>query len=224
VKIGLICSSGGSSFRATYPVLARRHRFTVLTDRPCGVEEYCRETGIACARIEDPDNASFSSRALERLRAEGGVDAVALFFLRIITAPLVTEIPCFNIHPSLLPAYRGFHALRAARDAGARFFGATLHLATSSVDAGPIVAQVCEPMPADAPAAALATRSYLHKTYLFLLLIELLERRDLVPGGSSVSLSDGLPHSAQANPCLRTPEYQEAMQAIQRAQRLSIFP
>lgn len=196
----------------------------VLTDRQCGIEDFCRETGIPLERIEDPDNASFSAAALERFKSGGEVDAVVLFFLRIVTAPLVSERPCFNIHPSLLPAFRGFHALRAAKEAGVGFFGATLHLATSDADAGPIVAQVCEPLPRGAVEGTIAKHSYLHKTYLFLLLMELLEKGDLVVGPSGVALSEGLPLSAHANPCLRTDDYLEAVHAAQRAEGLTIFP
>lgn len=223
MNIGIVCSSGGGAFRAAHPVLSRRgHRFHVLTDRPCGVEEFCRSTDLPWERLEEPDNRRFSERAFDRFEASGGVDIVVLFYLRLVTPPLVDRVPCFNVHPSLLPAFRGFHALSAARAARARFFGATLHLATDCADAGPIIAQVCEPLSLGMNEAGLAKRSFLHKTYLLLMLIELLERNE-VSVDNGWTPPDGLAATPHANPSLRTQAYIDAVHEIQSAERCVVF-
>jgi len=223
MKLGVVCSSGGGSLRAAFPLLASRgFKIHVVTDRPCPVEAWCAESSIDCRRIVDPDNAGFSRAALESLSAGGAPDAVVLFYLRIVTAPLVGAVPCFNLHPSLLPAFPGFGALASMRRSGARFFGATLHLATEDVDAGPILAQVCEPVPASADDPLLARRSFLHKTYLLLLLAESMESGAL-QAGAMPRLRPGLPASANANPCLSSPPYREAMRAIAAEAGCAVF-
>lgn len=223
MKIGVICSSGGGSFRAAYPALSGEgHVFQVLTDRPCGVEEFCRSKELPLERLEESDNRRFSERAFDRFQQSGGVDIVVLFYLRLVTSPLIDRIPCFNIHPSLLPAFRGFHALSAARAARVRFFGATLHLATDSADAGPIIAQVCEPLLLDADDASLAKRSFLHKTYLLFLLIELIERGE-ISAESEWMPPCGLPATSLANPSLRTPAYIDAVRRIQSTESCVVF-
>ncbi len=72
------------------------------------------------------------------------VDLVCLAgFFRILGQPFLEAFPgrVLNVHPSLLPAYPGLHAVRQALEAGARVSGATVHLVTPLVDAGPILIQ-----------------------------------------------------------------------------------
>jgi phosphoribosylglycinamide formyltransferase-1 len=55
-----------------------------------------------------------------------------------------------NTHPALLPAFKGWHAVRDALDAGVKVTGCTVHVATPEVDEGPILAQAAvDVMPGD---------------------------------------------------------------------------
>jgi len=63
-----------------------------------------------------------------------------------------------NIHPSLLPAFRGLRVQQQALDAGARISGCTVHFVTADLDAGPIIAQAAVPVLPDDTADALAAR------------------------------------------------------------------
>jgi len=64
-------------------------------------------------------------------------------FMRILSAPFVARYlgRLLNIHPSLLPAFRGLHTHRRALEAGAREHGASVHFVTPELDAGPVVLQ-----------------------------------------------------------------------------------
>jgi phosphoribosylglycinamide formyltransferase-1 len=64
----------------------------------------------------------------------------------------------FNIHPSLLPSYRGLHTHQRALDAGETVHGASVHFVTEELDGGPLVLQARVPVHAGDDAATLAAR------------------------------------------------------------------
>ncbi len=80
-------------------------------------------------------------------------------FMRILTAEFIRhyEGRLINIHPSLLPQFRGLDTHRRALEAGAQQHGATVHFVTPNVDAGPVIAQAVVPiLPNDTPATLAA--------------------------------------------------------------------
>jgi phosphoribosylglycinamide formyltransferase-1 len=83
-------------------------------------------------------------RVLIQLLEEAGVELIVLAgFMRIFSPLFVHHYRdrILNIHPSLLPAFRGINALQQALDAGVRNTGVTVHFVTEGLDAGPIIAQ-----------------------------------------------------------------------------------
>ncbi len=68
--------------------------------------------------------------------------------MRLVGAPVLEAFPqrFFNIHPSLLPAFRGLNAQRQALEHGVRITGATVHFVTPELDDGPIVRQAAVPV------------------------------------------------------------------------------
>lgn len=101
-----------------------------------------------------PDRESFD-RALMAAIDRHRPDLVALAgFMRIFTDALIAHYRdrMLNIHPSLLPAFRGLHTHRRALEAGAREHGATVHFVTAELDGGPAVLQARVPiLPGDDP-------------------------------------------------------------------------
>jgi phosphoribosylglycinamide formyltransferase-1 len=69
-------------------------------------------------------------------------------FMRILTPDFVRHYAgrLFNIHPSLLPDYRGLHTHQRALDAGDRLHGVTIHFVTEELDGGPLIAQAQVPV------------------------------------------------------------------------------
>jgi phosphoribosylglycinamide formyltransferase 1 len=119
----------------------------VVSDRPdAGGLERARRAGIdtAVVRLEDqPDRAAFD-RALHDLVAGARPDVVCLAgFMRILGPQFVRAFPnrIVNTHPSLLPAFRGAHAVREALAYGVRVTGCTIHLVDEQVDHGPVLFQ-----------------------------------------------------------------------------------
>ena len=122
-----------------------------------------RQAGISTSVLEHgafADRADFD-RALALLIAAGRPQLVVLAgFLRII-GPAVLEPfhgRIINLHPSLLPLYRGTDTYQRALAAGDRQHGASIHFVTAELDGGPVISQVVIPVLAGDDAASLAAR------------------------------------------------------------------
>jgi phosphoribosylaminoimidazolecarboxamide formyltransferase / IMP cyclohydrolase len=95
-----------------------------------------------------PDRVSFTNAIVEALTAHD-VDLVAMAgFMTVLAEPIFEAFPdkVVNTHPSLLPSFRGAHAVAEALAAGVKVTGCTIHLATIEVDEGPVLAQEAVPI------------------------------------------------------------------------------
>lgn len=119
--------------------------------------------GIATAVVEHsefPTRAAFDAALAQTVESFGAHILVLAGFMRILGDDFVARYAgrMINIHPSLLPAFPGLHTHQRAIDAGCKVAGATVHLVTSTLDVGPIVAQAVVPVLADDTAETLAAR------------------------------------------------------------------
>ena len=124
----------------------------VLADRPCAGLEIARSHGIAAELVgrdayggfgSDFDRDGYSATVAATLVAHQ-IDLVAMAgFGTLLTEPVHRAFPgrILNTHPSLLPAFPGWHAVRDALATGATETGCTVHIAVLEMDAGPILAQ-----------------------------------------------------------------------------------
>lgn len=90
-----------------------------------------------------PDRADYD-RELVRVVAGHNPDLVVLAgFMRVLSSEFVARFPghLINVHPSLLPAFRGLDTHRRALEAGCRIHGTTIHFVSEELDSGPIIAQ-----------------------------------------------------------------------------------
>jgi len=105
-----------------------------------------REAGIEAIWLNPrdyPDRDAYDRAIVEHLKARD-VGLVCLAgFMRLVGSPLLEAFQdrVLNIHPSLLPAFRGLDAQRQALEHGVQVSGATVHLVTADLDGGPIVLQ-----------------------------------------------------------------------------------
>jgi phosphoribosylglycinamide formyltransferase-1 len=100
-------------------------------------------------------------RALAMLIAAGKPDLVVLAgFMRIIGAQVLQPFmgKMINLHPSLLPRYRGTETYRRAIEAGDRTHGSSIHFVTEELDGGPVISQVVIPIGEDDDPQSLAAR------------------------------------------------------------------
>jgi len=162
LPIVVLISGGGSNLQAIIDA-AERDQLpveirAVISNRPdaYGLER-ARNSGIE-ARVVDhrefPDRESFD-RALQRVIDSYEPELVVLAgFMRILTPQFVEHYMgrMFNIHPSLLPEYRGLHTHRRVLEANGNRHGASVHFVTSELDGGPVVIQAEVPvLPGDDP-------------------------------------------------------------------------
>ncbi len=229
VRIGVICSSNGGVIRAVTDIInqscADQHEMYVITDRDCGIEDFCRSKKVNFCRIADSKNDSFSQSAKEYFDLHG-VEFVLLFFTRLIHENLFCHIPVFNIHPSLLPAFTGFRPIERAVEMNVKFLGATLHLINDKADSGSIIAQNIVPIITDYDINILHKISFLQKTYLSLLLIELMEHREIEFSGNyakAVLKRVNNRVTASCNPALNNEKYSVAFNRLQMQEGIGMI-
>jgi phosphoribosylglycinamide formyltransferase 1 len=127
--------------------------------------------GLAWARAEGLpatliDHKAYASReafdaAVDRVLTEADVELVALAgFMRIQSPQFVRKWQArqLNIHPSLLPAFKGLNPQAQALEAGVKISGCTVHFVTEDLDGGPIIAQTAVPVCEGDTAQSLAAR------------------------------------------------------------------
>jgi len=119
--------------------------------------------GIPTVSLSPKDyatRADFDAALFGRV-ADSGADLLVLAgYMRIVDAAVVSawEGRAINVHPSLLPKYRGLHTHRRCLDAGDTEHGASVHFVTAELDGGPVVAQARIPVHAGDTEADLAER------------------------------------------------------------------
>ncbi|MCJ2133603.1 phosphoribosylglycinamide formyltransferase [Methylobacterium sp. J-026] len=176
-RVAILISGRGSNMVALIEA-ARDPTFPaeivlVLSNRPdaAGLVR-AAEAGIPARAIDHrayPDRATFDAALDAELRA-AAVDLVCLAgFMRILTPGFVAGWAgrMINIHPSLLPLFKGTHTHRQALDAGVRLHGCTVHFVVPELDAGPILAQAAIPVRQNDDPNSLADRVIVQERRLY---------------------------------------------------------
>lgn len=167
-KLGILISGRGSNMAALIdaardPDYPAEIAVVISNKATAAGLQRAEAAGIATRVI---DHKGFASReafddAVHAALVAAGVELVALAgFMRIQSAGFVDRWlgRQLNIHPSLLPSFKGLHPHKQALDAGVRLTGATVHFVTHELDGGPIVAQAAVPVLDGDTVEALETR------------------------------------------------------------------
>ena len=155
-RVGVLISGRGSNMAALIAAAASADYpaqiVTVLSNRPNAAGlDHARAAGIATKAIDHKahrDRAGFDA-ALDAALQEAGVEIVCLAgFMRLLTPGFTErwEGRMINIHPALLPSFKGLDTHARALAAGVRLHGCTVHFVTSEMDAGPIIMQAAVPV------------------------------------------------------------------------------
>jgi phosphoribosylglycinamide formyltransferase-1 len=140
-------------------------------------------TEVVDHRPHGENRAAFEQALTSRLEPHK-IDLICLAgFMRVLTAGFVTpwQGKMLNIHPSLLPKYRGLHTHARALAAGDKEHGCTVHEVTAELDDGPILGQARVPIkPGDTP-EALAARVLEQEHILYPAVLKAFARGDRTP-------------------------------------------
>ena len=151
MKVAIFISGGGSNMVKLAQSMTEDHparACLVLSNDPnAGGLEVARKMGIRTAAVDHKlygtDRAAFEAALSEHLAA-AQPDLICLAgFMRVLTADFVArwEGKILNIHPSLLPKYKGLHTHLRALEAGDIEHGCTVHKVTADLDDGPVLGQ-----------------------------------------------------------------------------------
>ena len=191
LRVGVLISGRGSNLQAliaacsaeTYPaeialVISSRAEAPGLG--------FAAAAGIPVTIIPHRDRRAFAAEAQPQLCKRRVALVCLAGFMRILDASFVEawRNRMVNIHPSLLPAFRGLHAQRQALAAGVRFAGCTVHFVRPELDCGPIIAQAVVPVHPDDDEARLSERILETEHRLYPLAVRLIAegRVRVVPG------------------------------------------
>ncbi len=205
LRIAVLASGRGSNLAA---LIAARDRgelpvefVLVGSDKAsAGALRLAEAAGIATLALDPrgyPDRRAFDLDLFARITASGAECLVLAGFMRIIDAdalaPWIGRM--INIHPSLLPKYRGLHTHRRALQAGDTEHGASVHFVTAELDGGPVLAQARLAIAPGDDEAQLAQRLLPLEHRLLPAVLGLLASRRLQWDGHNAQL-DGQPLAA----------------------------
>ncbi len=167
-KVGILISGRGSNMAALIAA-ARNPDYPaeiacVLSNRPAAPGlSLADKAGIATIGLDHNDHASRESfdEAMNAALIASGVDLVACAgFMRLMSDAFVNAWAgrMINIHPSILPLFKGVDTHDRALEAGMRVHGCSVHFTTPELDAGPIIAQAVVPVLPGDDAKTLAAR------------------------------------------------------------------
>ena len=168
-RVAVLISGRGSNMTALIDA-AKAHDYPaeivlVVSNQPAALGlNRAREAGIATTLIDHRpfgDNREAFERALDAELNAQRIDLICLAgFMRLLTPWFVTRWSgrMLNIHPALLPQFKGLHTHRRALEAGVKRHGATVHFVVAETDAGPIIIQDSVPVLQGDTEAALAAR------------------------------------------------------------------
>ncbi len=220
-RIAVGVSGRGSNLRALAAAADRGELggsiALVFADRSCPALDWAVEQGIETALVPAAPRDDAAARAEEDAALALTLDSVApdlvvlAGYMRIVGPITLAAFPgrILNIHPALLPAFPGAHAVADALSHGVAVSGATVHLVDATLDGGPIVAQEAVPVLADDDEASLRAR------------IQAVEHR-LLPRTVALALADALELDPRTNRVIVDVERAEAELPRPRRALLSV--
>jgi len=151
VRVGALASGTGSILEAILD--AGIAVDLVVSDRRCRALELAEERNVPAELVERTsfgasfDRGAYSDDVVAVLEKHD-IDVVLMAGFGTVIPKAVESFPgrMLNTHPSLLPSFKGWHAVRDALAYGVKVTGCTVHIVTEEMDAGPILAQEAVPV------------------------------------------------------------------------------
>ena len=140
MRLGVMCSGNGTNFQniVTNPI-CNTHEVVLMihNTKHCGAVKRAAKFGIPHVRIAHKDEDQ-----MIKLFETWRVDLIVLAgYMRVLKNPAAFPAPIINIHPSLLPKYKGLHAIEQALDSDDDVTGVSVHYVNEELDGGEIICQ-----------------------------------------------------------------------------------
>jgi phosphoribosylglycinamide formyltransferase-1 len=211
LRVGVLISGRGSNLQALLdaaadPLFPAEITLVISNEPGAFGLERAAAAGVATCTI---DHRRFAGRApfeaaVSTALEEANVGLVCLAgFMRLLTSGFVGrwQDRLINIHPSLLPAFRGLHVHRRVLETGTRFAGCTVHFVRPEMDDGPIIVQAVVPVQDDDDEDRLAARVLAQEHRIYPLAVRLFAEGRLTIAGERVTVAGALrPAGALINP------------------------
>ena len=156
LRIGVMASGNGSNFEALAQaidagILAAEIRLLVVNNPGCGAQQRAQRLGIPCTVLDHRvlrERERLDQALVDCFRSAAVEVIVMAGWMRIVTPVLINGFAdrLVNIHPSLLPSFKGLDGIGQALAAGVKITGCSVHLVTAELDGGPILAQAAVPV------------------------------------------------------------------------------
>jgi phosphoribosylglycinamide formyltransferase-1 len=167
-RLGILVSGRGSNLQAIIDAIADGRldatiAVVISNEKNAPGLARARQVGIETLHLNHldyPSRESFDGAVLAELKQRNIALVCLAGFMRLLSAAFVEVFPnaMLNIHPSLLPAFPGLDGQRQAWTHGVKVSGATVHIVTPELDAGPIVRQAVVPVRDEDTPESLAER------------------------------------------------------------------
>jgi len=138
MRLGVMCSGNGTNFENILRTCSKDEVVLMIHNKEkCGAVKRAEKFGIPHCYV----NAKNEEKMVELFRV-WRVDLIVLAgYMRVIKDPDAFPAPIINVHPSLLPKYKGLHAVEQAIDSGDEVTGCTVHYVNEELDGGEIILQ-----------------------------------------------------------------------------------
>ena len=151
LRLGVMASGNGSNFEALAQAikagtLRAELRLLVVNNPGCGAQQRAESLAVPCKVLDHRvlrNREDLDQALVDSFRAADVEVVVMAGWMRIVTPVLIEGFAgrLVNIHPSLLPSFKGLDGIGQALKAGVKVTGCTVHVVTEELDAGPILAQ-----------------------------------------------------------------------------------
>ena len=145
MRLGVMCSGNGTNFENIVRTCTKDEVVLMIHNKKeCGAKKRAAKLGIPHCHIKSKNEAQ-----IIQLFTAWRVDLIVLAgWMRILSPDFIKAFPnkIINVHPSLLPKYKGMNAVQKAMDNGDVLTGCTVHYVTEQLDSGTIIEQETVPI------------------------------------------------------------------------------
>jgi len=221
MNIGIIASSHGSVFIEVYNLLKRenikKYHFFIVLDRKTKLLDFCIQNNLEHIVVEKKDNKDFSMEA-DSYFSNKNISMVILFFLRLVTKDIFNKYFTINVHPSILPAYKGLNVIERVIADNHKYMGATIHQVNEQLDGGIILLQTLNVIQ-KYDVISLQKISFMQKVLLFTILFDYMENNSFTVDTGFTNIC----YKINTSPFFCTRKFLKAFQFIQDKENCRII-